>query len=221
MLILASESPRRRMLLAQLGVAFRVEVAAVDERRLAGESPAEMSVRLALLKARSVAARLGVDGDSGGGRDTGRDTGRDSGRDTPGNPGAIGDAEATAVLAGDTVVAIGDESLGKPADRAHAVAMLRRLSGATHTVYSAVALLAGRRAAHRLSATAVTFAGLDARDIERYCDTDEPYDKAGGYGIQGPAGAFVTRIDGSYSGVVGLPLWETRALLRELRVARA
>lgn len=205
MLILASESPRRRMLLAQLGVAFRVEVAAVDERRLAGESPAEMSVRLALLKARSVAARLGVDGDSGGGRDT----------------GAIGDAEATAVLAGDTVVAIGDESLGKPADRAHAVAMLRRLSGATHTVYSAVALVAGRRAAHRLSATAVTFAGLDARDIERYCDTDEPYDKAGGYGIQGPAGAFVTRIDGSYSGVVGLPLWETRALLRELRVARA
>ncbi|MDD9884082.1 MAG: Maf family protein [Gammaproteobacteria bacterium] len=217
MLILASESPRRRMLLAQLGVAFRVEIAAVDERRLAGESPAEMSVRLALLKARSVAARLGVDGDSGGGRDPGRD----SGRDTPGNPGAIGDAEAAAVLAGDTVVAIGDESLGKPADRAHAVAMLRRLSGATHTVYSAVALLAGARAAHRLSATAVTFAGLDARDIEQYCDTDEPYDKAGGYGIQGPAGAFVTRIDGSYSGVVGLPLWETRALLRELRVARA
>jgi len=217
MLILASESPRRRMLLAQLGVAFRVEVAAVDERRLAGESPAEMSTRLALLKARSVAARLGVDGDSGGGRDPGRDPGRD----TPGNPGAIGDAEATAVLAGDTVVAIGDESLGKPADRAHAVAMLRRLSGATHTVYSAVALVAGRRAAHRLSATAVTFAGLDARDIEQYCDTDEPYDKAGGYGIQGPAGAFVTRIDGSYSGVVGLPLWETRALLRELRVARA
>ncbi|MDD9823172.1 MAG: Maf family protein, partial [Gammaproteobacteria bacterium] len=198
MLILASESPRRRMLLAQLGVAFRVEVAAVDERRLAGESPAEMSVRLALLKARSVAARLGVDGDSGGDRDTG-----DPGRDNPGNPGAIGDAEATAVLAGDTVVAIGDESLGKPADRAHAVAMLRRLSGATHTVYSAVALRAGRRAAHRLSATAVTFARLDARDIEQYCDTDEPYDKAGGYGIQGPAGAFVTRIDGSYSGVVG------------------
>jgi len=217
MLILASESPRRRMLLAQLGVAFRVEVAAVDERRLAGESPAEMSMRLALLKARSVAARLGVDGDSGGGRDTGRD----SGRDNPGNSGAIGDAEAAAVLAGDTVVAIGDESLGKPADRAHAVAMLRRLSGATHTVYSAVALVTGRRAAHRLSATAVTFAGIDARDIERYCDTDEPYDKAGGYGIQGPAGAFVTRIDGSYSGVVGLPLWETRELLRELRVARA
>jgi len=217
MLILASESPRRRMLLAQLGVAFRVEVAAVDERRLAGESPAEMSMRLALLKARSVAARLGVDGDSGGGRDPGRDPGRD----TPGNPGAIGDAEATAVLAGDTVVAIGDESLGKPADRAHAVAMLRRLSGATHTVYSAVALVASRRAAHRLSATAVTFAGIDARDIEQYCDTDEPYDKAGGYGIQGPAGAFVTRIDGSYSGVVGLPLWETRALLRELGVARA
>ena len=202
------------MLLAQLGVAFRVEVAAVDERRLAGESPAEMSTRLALLKARSVAARLGVDGDSGGGRDPGLDPGR-------GNPGAIGDAEATTVLAGDTVVAIGDESLGKPADRAHAVAMLRRLSGATHTVYSAVALLAGARAAHRLSATAVTFAGLDARDIEQYCDTDEPYDKAGGYGIQGPAGAFVTRIDGSYSGVVGLPLWETRALLRELGVACA
>lgn len=198
MLILASESPRRRALLAELGVAFRVEAAAVDERQLAGESPAEMATRLALLKARTVAARLGIHGGDGG------------------DGGATGDA--TAVLAGDTVVALNGESLGKPANRAQAVAMLRQLSAATHTVYSAVALVTGRRALHRLSATRVTFAPLSDRDIEAYCATDAPYDKAGGYGIQGPAGAFVTRIDGSYSGVVGLPLRETRELLGQLSV---
>lgn len=198
MLILASESPRRRALLAQLGVAFRVEVAAVDERQLPGETPAAMASRLALLKARSVAARLGLRGGPGE-----RGDGIDGG----------GDEQATAVLAGDTVVAVDGDALGKPADRAHAIAMLRRLSGVTHTVYTAVALVTGAREAARLSATQVTFARLDDRDIERYCDTGAPYDKAGGYGIQGPAGAFVTRIDGSYSGVVGLPLRETRALL--------
>lgn len=199
MLILASESPRRRALLAQLGVAFRVEAAAVDERRLAGETPAAMATRLALLKARTVAARHGLRGDGG-----------------DGDGDCVDGAESpSAVLAGDTVVAVAGDSLGKPAERAQAVAMLRRLSGNLHTVYTAVALVTGTRAAARLSATQVTFARLDARDIERYCDTDAPYDKAGGYGIQGAAGAFVTRIDGSYSGVVGLPLWETRELLRE------
>jgi len=205
MLILASESPRRRALLAQLGVEFRVELAAVDERRLPDESPAEMATRLALLKAQTVADRLGVgdggDGDGGG-----------DGDDSRGGDATV----ATAVLAGDTVVAIDNESLGKPVDRARAVAMLRRLSGATHTVYSAVALVTGKRTAHRLSATEVTFGALTARDIEAYCDTGEPFDKAGAYGIQGPAAAFVTRIAGSYSGVVGLPLWETRELLKRM-----
>jgi len=171
-------------MLAQLGVAFRVEIAAVDESPLPGEAPSDMTVRLALLKAHTVSKRVGA---------------------------------ANPVLAGDTAVAIGAESLGKPLHRAHAVALLQRLSGATHMVYSAVALVAGGRQMHRLSATEVTFGHLEQRQIERYCDSDEPFDKAGGYGIQGRAGAFVKRIKGSYSGVVGLPLWETRQLLRQLQ----
>ncbi len=198
-LILASESPRRRRMLARLGVAFRTEAAALDETRLARESPPDMTVRLALLKAQTVFDRLGA---------------------ATAAPAAH---PAHLVLAGDTAVAIGDEILGKPADRDHAMAMLRRLSGATHTVFSAVALVAGERRAHRLSvrrahrlsATEVTFERLDARQIETYCDSEEPFDKAGAYAIQGFAGAFVRRINGSYSGVVGLPLWETRQLLRQ------
>ena len=191
-LILASESPRRRRMLARLGVSFRTEAAALDETRQPHESPPDMTVRLALLKAQTVFDRLGA---------------------------APAAHLAHLVLAGDTAVAIGDEILGKPADRDHAMAMLRRLSGATHTVFSAVALVAGEpisgKQAHRLSATEVTFERLDARQIEIYCDSEEPFDKAGAYAIQGFAGAFVRRINGSYSGVVGLPLWETRQLLRQ------
>jgi len=174
-------------MLTQLGVAFRIEIAAVDESPLPGEAPSDMTLRLALLKARTVSERVGA---------------------------------ANPVLAGDTAVAIGGESLGKPSDRDHAVALLQRLSGATHMVYSAVALVAGGRQMHRLSTTEVTFGHLEQRQIERYCDSAEPFDKAGAYGIQGRAGAFVKRIKGSYSGVVGLPLWETRQLLRQLEYPR-
>lgn len=193
-LILASESPRRRRMLARLGVAFRTEAAALDETRQPRESPPDMTVRLALLKAQTVFDRVNT-----------------STVATAAHPAHL----AHLVLAGDTAVAIGDEILGKPADRDHAMAMLRRLSGATHTVFSAVALVAGERRAHHISATEVTFERLDARQIETYCDSEEPFDKAGAYAIQGFAGAFVRRINGSYSGVVGLPLWETRQLLRQ------
>ena len=197
MLVLASASPRRREMLARLVAGFRTETAGVDESPLNGESPRDMTVRLALLKAQTVFDRLCVNndcGDDGGGKEH-------------------------AVLGGDTVVAIGDEVFGKPADRAHALTMLGCLSGNTHTVFSAVALVAaGRpvRKLHRLSATEVTFGRLDRRQLEQYCDGDEPFDKAGAYGIQGAGGAFVKHIKGSYSGVVGLPLWETSQLLREL-----
>ena len=159
-----------------------------------------MTVRLALLKAQTVFDRLCANddgGDDGGGKEH-------------------------AVLGGDTVVAIGDEVFGKPADRDHALTMLGCLSGNTHTVFSAVALVVGWRPVrpvrklHRLSATEVTFGRLDRRQLEQYCDGDEPFDKAGAYGIQGAGGAFVKHIKGSYSGVVGLPLWETSQLLREL-----
>ncbi len=191
-LILASASPRRRALLAQLGAEFRSEPAGIDERRLTGESPGDMTVRLALLKAQTVFARVcgSGNGDHGGGE----------------HP----------VLAGDTAVALGDEILGKPADRDHAMAMLARLSGHTHTVFSAVALVAGGHRRHRLSVTEVAFDRLSRRQIARYCAGAQPFDKAGAYGIQGAAGAFVHCIKGSYSGVVGLPLRETWLLLRAI-----
>ena len=188
-------------MLAQLGVIFRIESTDVDERRLRGESPDDMTVRLALLKAQTVFERVvteRADGKRG-----------------------LTDEPAT-VLGGDTVVAIGDEVFGKPNGRDHALAMLQRLSGNTHTVFSAVALVAeGRRCAnprtlYRLSETEVTFGRLERRQLERYCDSTEPFDKAGAYAIQGAGGAFVKHIQGSYSGVVGLPLWETAQLLREL-----
>lgn len=185
MLILASTSPRRREMLALLGLQFQIESVDVDESRHAGESPHDMSVRLALFKAQTVFDYISARG--------------------AGNP----------VLAGDTVVAIGSEVFGKPRDREHAITILRRLSGDTHTVFSAVALVAGGHRTSCISTTKVTFDRIDQQQIERYCNTAEPFDKAGAYGIQGVAGAFVKHISGSYSGVVGLPLWETRQLLRE------
>ena len=119
------------------------------------------------------------------------------------------------VLAADTSVVLGGSILGKPTGRAEAIAMLSRLSGQTHEVYSAVALQAGPRdVSHRLNVTRVTFAALDPEWIEAYCDTGEPMDKAGAYGVQGAAAARITRIEGSFSGVMGLPLFETSELLR-------
>lgn len=193
MLILASASPRRRDLLARLGVPFRVESAsaAVDERRLPGETPPAMTERLAVRKARNVLQQ----------------------QHRP--------PRELVVLGGDTVVAIGDEILGKPHNRAQAAAMLQKLSGNTHTVFSAVAAVAAQptRQLHRISVTEVTFCDLSPPQIERYCAQALPFDKAGGYAIQGAAEAFVTRLHGSYSGVLGLPLWETWQLLQELDCA--
>lgn len=117
------------------------------------------------------------------------------------------------VLGGDTTVAIGSRCFGKPGDKEEAMAMLLALSGCVHQVYSAVALVDQHGAHALLSTTSVEFAHLSEQQITRYCQTDEPYDKAGAYGIQGPAGAFVRSLNGSYSGVIGLPLWHTHQLL--------
>lgn len=122
------------------------------------------------------------------------------------------------VLAADTVVALGEEILGKPADAADAARMLRRLSGRRHKVHTAVAAGRGDASAVRLSSSEVTFRPLADREIAAYVATGEPLDKAGGYGIQGLAAVFVTRLNGSYSGVVGLPLYETAELLRSFGV---
>jgi len=118
------------------------------------------------------------------------------------------------VLAADTTVVCEEQVFGKPADRREALAMLRRLSGNTHRVLSAVAMCDGHRYEQRLSETLVSFREIDEAECQRYWDSGEPADKAGAYGIQGYGAVFVSAIQGSYSGVVGLPLAETCELLR-------
>lgn len=184
--ILGSSSPRRRELLRQVGVAFRVAVAAVDESVLDGEAPGEYVLRVARDKVLAVQRR---------------------------EPAPL------PVLGADTAVVLDGAILGKPADRAEAADMLARLSGRTHEVYSAVALaLPAGGVRVRLNVTRVTFGPLDAAWIAAYIDTGDPMDKAGAYGVQGRAAERIARIDGSFSGVMGLPLFETCELLRQAKV---
>ncbi len=125
--------------------------------------------------------------------------------------------DATAlVLGADTAVVLGDHILGKPADEAAAMDMLGRLSGRTHEVLTGVAGLRGGQTEVVLSRTAVTFRTIDATEARAYVATGEPMDKAGAYGIQGRAAVFVAHLEGSYSGVVGLPLYETGQILKQL-----
>ncbi|MEX1032660.1 MAG: Maf family protein [Cellvibrionaceae bacterium] len=186
-LYLASQSPRRRELLDQIGVRYRLLAPRVDESLHANEPAGEYVTRLAAAKAACGAAL--VAGDS-----------------------------PYPVLGADTTVVLGAEIMGKPADEADAVAMLNRLSGQTHRVVSAVSVAGGGRQITRLSITEVTFRPLDQALIARYWLTGEPRDKAGAYGIQGLGAAFVQKISGSYSGVVGLPLEVLVPLLDEFQV---
>lgn len=117
------------------------------------------------------------------------------------------------VLAADTAVVLEDEVFGKPADRGEAMAMLARLSGRTHQVHTAVALVHAAGSAARVSSSDVTFRVLSRAEMAWYWDTGEPGDKAGGYAVQGRAAIFISRLAGSYSGVMGLPLYETWELL--------
>jgi len=183
---LASQSPRRRELLRQIGVSFELLPVDIDETPLAGETPETCVQRLALEKARVGKAQLAAD------------------RPLP-------------VMGADTLVVCGDSVLGKPSDRGAAIGMLQALSGRTHRVITAVAL-AGEHEAACLSTSHVTFRTLTRRECEAYWETGEPRDKAGAYAIQGLAALFVTRLEGSYSGVMGLPLQETAGLLREFGV---
>ena len=183
-LLLASASPRRRELLAQLGVSFRVVAVDIDESPLPGEAPRDLVLRLACGKAER----------------------------------ALADSETGQwVLGADTVVAVGKQILGKPADAAEAAAMLERLSGRAHTVHSGLALarsgFATRVAAVR---TRVWMRDIAADEIAAYLATGEPLGKAGAYAIQGRAAAFVRCLAGSFSNVVGLPLFELDAMLREI-----
>jgi septum formation protein len=195
---LASSSPRRRELLQQIGVRFETLVlrggqgraADVDERLTPGERAEDYSLRIALEKAqagmRAVQTRVLV---------------------------------VKPVLAADTIVVLDGEILGKPESIAQAAEFLHRLSGRTHEVHSVVALAAPAGRATQVwtagSVSKVSFKPLSDAEIEHYCATGEPSDKAGGYAIQGRAALFVERLEGSYSGVVGLPLYETAQLLNK------
>jgi len=183
---LASQSPRRRALLQQIGIRFEVLEVHVEEAPLPDETAGMFVERVALDKARAGLARL--------------------------PPG-----QRRPVLGADTCVVAGGVIMGKPRDRAHALQMLQRLSGSTHQVLTAVAL-AGTHEALRISTSHVTFRSLSAAECAAYWDTGEPADKAGGYAIQGLAAMFITHLAGSYSGVMGLPLYETAELFREFGI---
>lgn len=193
---LASQSPRRRQLLDQLGVAHELLLPDADEDAEAleevqhGELPAAYVQRVTALKLQAARARARR-------------------RGLPARP----------ILTSDTTVALGRRILGKPADAAEARAMLTSLSGRTHRVLTAVALWTGRRTLSALSDSRVHVAPIPAADIDRYVAGGEPFGKAGAYAIQGAFAAWISRIDGSHSGIMGLPLHETASLLRQARVS--
>ncbi len=191
---LASQSPRRRELLTQVGVRFDLLLFRGDSRAdpetcedaLPGEAPDAYALRVATAKARHGVRLLGY-------------------RHLPVRP----------VLAADTTLDVDGEIVGKPRDNPAAAAILARLSGRAHRVLTAIAVASDNRVETRLSVSEVRFRTLSAAEIQRYVASGEPRDKAGAYGIQGRAAIFVEEIRGSHSGIVGLPLCETAVLLRE------
>ena len=189
---LASQSPRRRQLLEQLGVAYELllpdetEDAEALEVVLAGEAPRAYVQRVTLLKLQAALARM-----------------------------KKRSLLAAPVLCSDTTVALGKTILGKPDDAAHARATLTTLSGNTHRVLTAVAMGTARKQVQTLSVSQVRFAPLTRAQIQSYVATGEPMGKAGAYAVQGKAAAYIEHISGSYSGIMGLPMFETAQLLRQ------
>ena len=183
---LASASPRRRELLAALGLSFTCGSADIDESALAGESARDMALRLACAKSRTVF-------DSGD--------------------------HAVPVLGADTLVVLDDRIFGKPESREDALQMLSCLSGRTHKVVTGVAVMTGSGLATAISSTEVQFREIGPDEATAYWQSGEPAGKAGSYAVQGLGGIFVRSIHGSYSGVVGLPIYETADLLCRAGIA--
>jgi len=192
---LASQSPRRRELLAQIGVRHEPLLAGPDEdaealeSEIAGELPAAYVERVTRAKLHAARHRLKA-------------------RGLPFAP----------ILCSDTTVALGRRIFGKPADAVDAHATLSKLAGKTHRVITAVALAWGRDEAVAVNISKVRFAAIGDAEIVHYVATGEPFGKAGAYAIQSAAAAWISHIDGSYSGIMGLPLYETAQLLRQARV---
>lgn len=183
--VLASASPRRRELLAQLGLDFTVRPADIDESVHPGEDPVAYVHRLSVEKATAVHEAL--------------------------EPHAL-------VIAADTTVDLDGRILGKPADRDEASAMLRDLAARTHRVHTGVTVAFGDDQATEVTTTLVTFTPIDDGALSWYLDTEEPFDKAGAYAIQGAGGVFVDSVSGSVSNVVGLPLATVVSLARRLGI---
>lgn len=183
-LYLASTSPRRQTLLAQIGIRFDLLPQHVDESRRVGEHSEAYVQRLALEKARAGKANMPSSG------------------------------PVLPVLGADTIVVCDGQILGKPVDQAQAFGMWRLLSNRSHQVFTAVALIDGDAEISCISETTVTFRAIDEQEMLKYWQSGEPADKAGAYGIQGYGAVFVVKLTGSYSGVVGLPLYETHQLLQ-------
>ena len=190
MLYLASQSPRRRQLLEQVGVRFETIDVDVPEVRAPGEPALDYVSRVAREKAGAGLLKLaGVAG--------------------------------SVVLGADTEVVLDGEVFGKPEHAAHASAMLARLSGRTHQTMSVVWCATAGREQRAVNVSTVEFAALSSAEIAAYVASGEPFGRAGAYAIQGRAAGFIARIDGSYSGVMGLPLFETLALLRGFGIVPA
>ncbi len=190
-LILASASPRRTALLDQMGLSHRQFPVDIDESPLADESPEAMVMRLAEQKAATAWQRLSAAGETD-----------------------------MVVLASDTLIAFNGKPLGKPADREDCFTMLRSLSDNEHEVLTAISVKGEQGSKTQCICTKVQFAPVSDDDIAAYWDTGEPADKAGSYAIQGIGGQFVKSVSGSVSSVIGLPLYETRCLLKEFGISK-
>ncbi len=188
-LILASGSQRRRELMQMCGYEFDIVVSDADEN-IAESNPRELVMKLAEIKARAVSEKI-----------------------TRQNA-----EENFAVVGSDTVVAFEGEIIGKPTDKKDAAEILRKLSGKTHTVYTGVAVLTEGNVQLDCSTTDVTFATLSDDEIKKYIESGEPMDKAGAYGIQGPFGMFVEKINGNYFTVIGMPLPILYSMLKKIGI---
>jgi septum formation protein len=186
-IILASQSPRRVALLKQMKIDCLVMPADIDEQAHANESPSDYVLRLAEQKALAIVIKL------------------------------AGKHADLPILAADTTVVLGDEILGKPENDADAFNMLKKLSGSTHQVHTAIALAFNGKCETALNTTLVQMMPLSDAMIGEYIASGEHRDKAGSYAIQGLAGNWIVRIDGSYSGVMGLPVHEAAMLLNKIR----
>ena len=190
---LASQSPRRRQLLEQIGVRYELLLPTPDEDAealemvLPGEAPLSYVKRVTQLKLEAAMLRLKT-------------------RNLPKGP----------VLCADTTVALGREILGKPENAQDALRILKKLSGNTHRVLTAVAIGEGKRRVSSVSISSVTFASMTTAEMKAYVASGEPMGKAGAYGVQGLAAAHIAVIKGSYTGIMGLPLFETADLLKQI-----